>query len=54
MGLVDAKRLLKIQLIRLYNERFTLDDGLTSKQIARYLNRVNPRKFAITNDVSIY
>jgi len=47
MRVVDAARLRKIQVMRLYNESFS------SKEIARYLNRVNPRVFAITNDVNI-
>ena len=47
MRVVDAARLRKIQVMRLYNESFS------SKKIARYLNRVNPRVFAITNDVNI-
>ena len=48
MHLVDAHRLIKIQVIRLYN------DNLSSKEISRYLIRVNPRKFAIKNGVSLF
>jgi hypothetical protein len=47
MHLIDAFRLIKIQVIRLYNE------NLSSKEISRYLNRVNPRKFSIKSGVSL-
>ncbi len=47
MHLVDAHRLIKIQVIRLYN------DNLSSKEISHYLNRVNPHKYSIKNGVSL-
>jgi hypothetical protein len=40
MHLVDAKRWVEIQVMRLYRENI-----MTSSEIARYLNRVNPHKF---------
>ena len=49
MHLVDAKRFIKIQVVKLYNEH-----ELYSKQIAHYLNRANPYKFRIKSAVSIF
>ncbi len=40
MQLVDARRWKKIQVMRLHRESI-----MTSSEIARYLNRVNPHKF---------
>ena len=45
MHLVDVKRFIKIQVLKLKNE------GLTSKEISRYLNLTNPDKFRIFNEV---
>ena len=45
MRVVDAIRFRQIQVMRLHNE------GLTSREIINYLNRVNPKKFALTRSV---
>lgn len=47
MHLVDAKRLIKIQILRLYNEH-----AMSSRQIANYLNRLNPSKYRLNHNVS--
>ena len=47
MHLINAKRFIKIQVIKLTNEH-----ALSSRQIATYLNRVNPYKFRLSNEVS--
>ena len=39
MHLINAKRFIKIQVIKL-----TYEHALSSRQIATYLNRVNPYK----------
>ena len=47
MHLVDAKRLIKIQILRLYNEHV-----MSSRHIANYLNRLNPSKYRLNHNVS--
>jgi hypothetical protein len=47
MHLINAKRYIKIQVIKLTNEH-----ALSSRQIATYLNRVNPYKFRLSKEVS--
>lgn len=49
MHLVDAKRWLKIQVMRLY-----ADNTMSSNEIARYLNRVNPHKFKQSSMVTLF
>ena len=49
MHLLDAKRFIKIQVVKLCNEH-----ELNSKQIADYLNRVNPYKYRVKSGVSIF
>ena len=43
MRVVDDNRFIKIQVIKIYNEH-----TITSAEIARFLNKVNPQKFRLT------
>ena len=46
MRVVDANRFIKIQVIKIYNEH-----TMTSAEIARFLNKVNPQKFRLKVNV---